>query len=670
VDIEDLEADPDSLVGQVVASRYRVEARLGHGAMGTVYRARHIKVGRAFAIKVLHSQFVSDDKTRRRFAREAELAGSLHHPNIVSVVDAGETLEGLRYLVMEFVDGTTLFDLIADAAPMPAARVISIVRQLCDGLAHAHERGLIHRDFKTENVIVEAGPDGSDIPKIADFGIAILRDDAASSNPERLTTAGLVLGTPHYMAPEHATGGAIDHRIDLFALGVMCFEMLTGRPPFDGDGVDVARANLLAETPIMSVRVPGLVVDPLLEALTRKLMMKSRDARPPTAAAARELVDLIARDRPAAAAALDVPFDAMFEPPRASTALWSGHAAGIPQAVPEVQSARHVTAGPVAVEPTQLALQPSTLTRAPLPGGLATAAPSAPHAAPWASEAAIRAATAPLPAPPDQAPASPHPTPPQRAPWIPDETEQIRPVSSRRAALAIAAVAALAVVLALVIALRPHRAARTAPPVAAPPTAARSDGTGEPAAPPAPMASAPAPTREPTELTPPTPPPIRAPAETAAPSPPVPSVARPLRAAARPALPGKPASSGPVTSPEPGPSGPVAPSPVATPAEASPPPSTDTAAISTAPPAPPAVLTAPPAKPAAPATPANVARLYASVGKQLKALDQARGSAATADLWLLYLRVRINDVIANPVKCAEADALLHDLDHEIVRRSH
>jgi serine/threonine-protein kinase len=552
----------------------------------------------------------------------------------VSVVDAGETLEGLRYLVMEFVDGTTLFDLIADAAPMPAARVISILRQLCDGLAHAHERGLIHRDFKTENVIVEAGPGGGDIPKIADFGIAILRDDAASSNPERLTTAGLVLGTPHYMAPEHATGGAIDHRIDLFALGVMCFEMLTGRPPFDGDGVDVARANLLAETPIMSVRVPGLVVDPLLETLTRKLMMKSRDARPPTAAAARELVDLIARDRPAAAAALDVPFDALFEPPRASTALWSGHAAGI------------------------------TLTGAPLSGGLATAAPSAPQGAPWASEAAIRAATAPLPAPPLQAPASPHPTPPQHAPWIPDDTEQMRPVSSRRAAVAIAAVAALAVVLALVIALRPHRAARTAPPVvAAPPAASPSDRTGEPAAPPAPMASAPAPTREPTELTPPTPPPIRAPAETTAPSPQVPSVARPPRVAAR-ALQGKPASSGPVTSPEPGPSGPSAPSPVA-----SPPPSTDTAAISTAPPAPQVVLTAPPAKPAAPATPASVARLYASVGKQLKALDQARGSAATADLWLLYLRVRINDVIANPVKCAEADALLRHLDDEIGRRS-
>src|SRR5262249_2966863 len=114
--------------------------------MGIVYRARHVAVGRAFALKLLHPRFLTDDKTRRRFTREAELAGSLHPPNVVGVVDAGETPEGLHYLVMEYVDGITLYDLISDAAPMPAPRVCALVRQLCDGLAHAHERGLIHRD--------------------------------------------------------------------------------------------------------------------------------------------------------------------------------------------------------------------------------------------------------------------------------------------------------------------------------------------------------------------------------------------------------------------------------------------------------------------------------------------------------------------------------------------
>jgi serine/threonine protein kinase len=626
----DLEADPDSLLGEVVASRYCVEARLGHGAMGTVYRARHIKVGRAFAIKVLHPEFLAEDKARRRFAREAELAGSLHHPNIVSVVDAGETPEGLRYLVMEYVAGTTLFELINQAAPMPAARVISIVRQLCDGLAHAHERGLIHRDFKTENVIVECDQRGTDVPKIVDFGIAILRDEAGSSSPDRLTTAGLVLGTPHYMAPEHATGGGIDHRIDLFALGVMCFEMLTGRPPFDGDGVDVARANLLADTPIMRVRVPGIEVDPLLEALTRKLMMKSRDARPATARAVRELIDLIERDRLAAAAALGV----VLEHERA-IARGGPHSAAIPQLLPErAPSARHVVSGPVATEPTELALHAATIAGARAAAEHATAAPSAPHAAPWASGPVVRD----MP--------SLH-----IAPWVADETEQMAPVPQHRWALAIAAVAGLAVVVALIIALRPHGAARHAPPTALvapvlPVVPSIDAGVVDAAAALAPMATAPDPT----------------PGE-----PPPRTVARPLRVAARPATAGKPAS--PAASPtnDPPEASPAAP-------RVEPPAPVPSPIVEGTPPEPqlalPASHQAPPIKATAAATPASVAQLYASVGKQLKALDQVRGSAATADLWLLYLRVRINDVIANPVKCAEADALLHHLDDEVFRRSH
>ena len=309
--------EPDGLIGEVLASRYRIEARVGDGALGTVYRARHVKVGRPFAVKVLRRSMLGDDTIRRRFLREAELAGALHHPSIVGVVDIGETRRGLCYLVMEYASGDTLYDLIVQAAPMPAARVIAIVRQLCDGLAHAHDHGLIHRDFKPENVIVERDQLGRDRVKIIDFGVAILRDEAVSSGPERLTTAGLVLGTPHYMAPEQALGKPIDHRVDLFALGVMCFEMLTGRPPFDGDGVDIALANVTVETPAMRDRAPDVAVDPLLEAFTRVLMMKSRDARPASATAARALIDLIDRDRATAAAVLDVELPP--EPPAGSS---------------------------------------------------------------------------------------------------------------------------------------------------------------------------------------------------------------------------------------------------------------------------------------------------------------------------------------------------------------
>lgn len=296
--------DSDRLIGEIIASRYRIEARLGDGAMGAVYRARHVKLGRPFAVKVLRPALLGDETIRQRFRREAKLAGSLDHHNIVGMVDIGETSDGLCYLVMEYAPGATLYDLILQSAPLPTEQVIAIMRQLCDGLAHAHDRGLIHRDFKPENVVLERS-ERSERLKIIDFGIAILRDEAMSSSPERLTTTGIVLGTPHYMAPEQALGDPLDHRVDLFALGVMCFEMLTGRPPFDGDGVDVARANVALDTPAMSQRAPGLTFDPLLEALTRRLMSKSREARPESAAATRLLIDLIVRDRPAAAAALD-----------------------------------------------------------------------------------------------------------------------------------------------------------------------------------------------------------------------------------------------------------------------------------------------------------------------------------------------------------------------------
>ncbi|HET9620690.1 MAG TPA: protein kinase, partial [Kofleriaceae bacterium] len=293
----------DRLIGQTLADRYQVLHRLGEGAMGVVYKARHVKVGRTFAVKVLHSRLLQDTKVAQRFDREAELAGRLRHANVVGVVDVGE-IDSLRYMVMDFAEGPDLAQLLAEA-PMPPARIIHLVRQMLEGLYHAHEQGLIHRDFKPENVIVERDTHGSEMPRIVDFGIAILREggDAADS-AGRLTTNGLVLGTPHYMAPEQAVADPIDHRIDLFALGIVVYEMLSGRLPFDGSGAEVARANLLLDPPPIAKRVPHLEVDPLLEAFARKLMAKKPKERPATAKIARELLDLIQHDREAAAVAL------------------------------------------------------------------------------------------------------------------------------------------------------------------------------------------------------------------------------------------------------------------------------------------------------------------------------------------------------------------------------
>jgi len=298
---------PDKLLGEVLANRYQIEERLGEGAMGAVYRAKHVKVGRAFAVKVLHPHLLLDAKIQQRFEREAELAGRLRHPNVIGVIDVGETPDGMRYMVMDFAAGPDLAALLSEA-PMPPPRVIRLVRQLLEGLYHAHEAGLVHRDFKPENVIVERDSHGAEVPRIVDFGIAIVREGGESTEgPSRLTTNGLVLGTPHYMAPEQAIADPIDHRIDLFALGIMIYEMLSGKLPFDGSGVEVARANLLLDPPPISERVPHLEVDPLLEAFARRLMAKKRDMRPATAMAARDLLDLIERDREAAAAALGVP---------------------------------------------------------------------------------------------------------------------------------------------------------------------------------------------------------------------------------------------------------------------------------------------------------------------------------------------------------------------------
>jgi serine/threonine protein kinase len=308
-------AQTDTLIGEVLASRYRVEHRLGEGAMGVVYKARHVKVGRPFAVKVLHPNLLTDSKIEQRFEREAELAGRLRHPNVIGVVDVGETAEGFRYMVMDYVEGKDLAALLVEA-PMPPPRIIRLVRQMLEGLYHAHQQGLIHRDFKPENVIVEKDTHGDEVPRIVDFGIAILREGGDSpDSPGRLTTNGLVLGTPHYMAPEQAVADPVDHRIDLFAMGIVVYEMLSGRLPFDGTGAEVARANLMLDPPPISKRVPYLEVDPLLEAYARKLMAKSRDLRPPTAKAARDLLDLIERDRTAAAAALGVPVEVGTRPP-------------------------------------------------------------------------------------------------------------------------------------------------------------------------------------------------------------------------------------------------------------------------------------------------------------------------------------------------------------------
>jgi serine/threonine-protein kinase len=284
--------EPSDLVGRTLDGRYHVEELLGSGAMGSVFRARHVRLSRSFAIKVLHPRWLSHEKTLRRFEREAQLAGKLSHPNVIGVIDVGE-VDGASYMVMELAAGPSLGDVIG-RVPIERGRAIRLLRQLCDGLDHAHAQGLIHRDLKPENVIVETH-DGEEVARIVDFGISLLRDpDTGKSSSEgRLTTTGIVLGTPQYMAPEVALDKPFDHRIDLFALGVIAFEMLTACMPFDGSGVEVLHCNVSQDAPPFAARAPGIAVDRGLEAFVHKLMARDPAARYPSAAAARDALDRI-----------------------------------------------------------------------------------------------------------------------------------------------------------------------------------------------------------------------------------------------------------------------------------------------------------------------------------------------------------------------------------------
>ncbi len=270
----------DPLLGQVLGGRYRVLERMAAGGMGQVYRASHVRIASLCAVKVLYGDLATDGEMCKRFEREAEAASTLQSRYITRVLDFGETEGGLPYLVMELLSGVTLSAAIARAGRMDETRVVRVVRRLLLGLSHAHERGVVHRDLKPDNVMLVSEDDEDDVPKILDFGIARLR--AAPG----VTMAGQVMGTPEYMAPEQFFGSDVDARADLYALGVVMFEMLSGRAPFVANTPSAARElHLTAPPPALDREV-----SPGLSALLARLLAKKADDRP---SSAREVVDAL-----------------------------------------------------------------------------------------------------------------------------------------------------------------------------------------------------------------------------------------------------------------------------------------------------------------------------------------------------------------------------------------
>ncbi|HEY0189570.1 MAG TPA: serine/threonine-protein kinase [Kofleriaceae bacterium] len=292
-----------TLIGRVVLDRYVIDSPLGAGATGTVFRGHHRQLGRPVAIKILHEDFADHPTMLARFRREAEAAGRLRHPNLTGVLDVGETADGRSLMIMELVEGPSLRQILDEDAPLPAPRIIALVRHILRGLDHAHAAGLIHRDLKPDNVLVERDAHG-ELPRIVDFGIAALRTDQAVSHG-RLTESGILLGTPLYMSPEQARGDQVDPRTDLFALGVILFEMLSGTTPFDGSALEVVVCNMNEDLPWIADRAPRAapkrIEDLALEGFLRRLAARDLAARLASAHDALALLDIV-EDDPADAA--------------------------------------------------------------------------------------------------------------------------------------------------------------------------------------------------------------------------------------------------------------------------------------------------------------------------------------------------------------------------------
>jgi hypothetical protein len=235
----------NDLIGCIVADRYHVLSKLGEGGMGRVYLAEHVKMGRKSALKVMRPGAVKDVESISRFNREAANASRISHPNVAAIYDFGETTDGIIYLAMELVDGPPLTTLLEQSGALPPGRAAEIARQAAEGLAAAHDLGIVHRDLKPDNLIVAKGRDGEDLVKIVDFGIA----KAAGNDAQKVTKTGLVIGTPEYMSPEQLSGDPVDGRSDIYSLGLVTFNMLTGKLPFPSDSAQESLLMRLTDAP-------------------------------------------------------------------------------------------------------------------------------------------------------------------------------------------------------------------------------------------------------------------------------------------------------------------------------------------------------------------------------------------------------------------------------------
>lgn len=293
------EAKKDPLIGQMVGGRFLVVKKIGSGGMGSVYRARQEGMDRDVAIKVLLADLTQNDTVLRRFTLEALAVSRLRHPNTIQIFDYGQTLDGNPYIAMEMLEGQTLYDLLRKERPLPVRRAMRIMAQAAASLAEAHGKEIVHRDLKPENIFLVKVGDNEDYVKVLDFGVAKLRDHKGDAGT--LTQAGSIFGTPRYMSPEQCSAQPVDARSDLYSLGIILYEMITGQAPFVADqrlALLLAHVNDTPRPP--SAATDKQVIPAEVEDLVLKLLEKLPEHRLETAGELAKRCEELAAQLPAA----------------------------------------------------------------------------------------------------------------------------------------------------------------------------------------------------------------------------------------------------------------------------------------------------------------------------------------------------------------------------------
>ncbi len=368
------EPTEDPLLGRTIADKYKIEALLGRGGMGAVYRARQTVLKRNVAVKVLNPGHGDESSFASRFKREAKTASMLDHINSLRILDFGQEPDGLLYLVMEFIDGRDLLRVMRDDWPLPTARIVDILSQVLAALAVAHDEGVLHRDLKPENIMIAKQKDDEGRPteliKVCDFGIAKVlqkRDadgvavgESTLTQTGTLTAHGMLVGTPEYMSPEHIKNETLDARSDLYAVGVMLYQMLAGKLPFQSpSAIKLVMMHVESEPQPPSVVSPTANVDKHLEAVCLRALKKMPGDRH---ASAREM----RADLRAGSGASDGPAESV--PAAAASTTASGEKIAVPETSgTEMDSTRRTKRSAVDKAGAALARPPKAAPRSVMP---------------------------------------------------------------------------------------------------------------------------------------------------------------------------------------------------------------------------------------------------------------------------------------------------------------